>query len=1673
MKSSLTRISYYLRKSVLKSAFILSAILVAGGGIFLYGYFHSKSASAAWFDEGWAYRKAVTVTVTSSSSDITNLETLITADTSASGRFQSSCQDLRFTNTNGKLLPYYIDSGCTTSSTKIWIMLDLVPKNTTTYTLYMYYGNPTASAASDSTKFRLFNGLKGYWKMNDNVSGDAKTLTDASVNANSGTTYYGANTTGMDCTITAKYDKGCTLDGTDDYVSLGNPAALQISTDITINIWVKPTSGSYIISRRGWNILLGQPPAFETRNAGDTGWDTNATATSTLPTDSWSMVTAVYSTTDQKKYIYINGVQEGSAAKTDGSMGDTTARNIYLGQYIVGSQWYNGSEDELRIYNRALSQSEITQLYQNPGNIATYVDGISKPTTSFATEEQGPGPIGYWKFDDGQGSTAQDSTSSNYDGTITGATWQTEDKCISSKCLYLTSATDRVTAGSSNNLNITSGDATYQTWVRLTAATFLDGSTNWTLFNNESYQASGMTIRIDGGTGKLMYRSSQAAASTTFTTTSAPIASNNTWYHITAVKSGTTISFYVNGRLIQSGTITNPVTTANAFTIGSAVGGSQSVRGFMDDAKVYNFARTPAQILQDYASGLANAGTKQGSSAVLGASTEKWLSDGLVGYWKMDESSGNAADSSGNATTLTNNNITTFAAGKFGNGSSYNGTSQYFSTASTISGVQSIAFWVYPTSTTDNYINLNGSTYITSSSGTVSGTGITSPSIYVNGTLNGTITASAWNHVVITTATSVSASVFEIGRANSSYLSNTSKMDEIRVYNRALSSAEISSLYNWAPGPSGYWNFEERTGTSTYDTSGGGNTGTITNSTWNTGKFGAGLSFDGNGDFVNIPQTTTLDTPTGTISMWANFNDLTDNGYLWSQNVDEWNIYNNGTQLKTYYDSTLVHSYTPTFTNNQWVHLSFTFTKGGTCYFYVNGVQVASNTCSSTAPTLSNIHIGAMSSNNTYSFNGKLDDVKVYNYQRTQKQVVQDMNAGHPAVGSPVGSPIGHWKFDEGADNTCSGGTNDTCNSSSQGSTLDGASSGATWSQSGKFGRALSFDGTDDVVTITNSNPIDMDTSLANFTYSAWINATGAGENNVGQILQKGASTYLRVDNPSGSNLDVEANLDLATTDANVNVSAPITTNTWHQIIETWDGTTLTVYIDGVNKGTGTGSGAISSDANNLLIGGTTTANFAGTIDEFKVYNYALTADEVKTEYNRSSSVVLGSLSDNSSYQTQAANQEYCVPGDTTSCAAPVGRWDFEEGGYNGTSGEVKDRSGNGYNGTYNGTLTNLSAPGKAGKAGNFNGSNNYVLASDNDTLSFTDKKMTVSAWIKGSAFGDNNGIVVKRASSNFEYGFYVSASKLSFNIWTSAGASVCSTAGSATLSTNTWYFVTAVADGTNCLLYLNGARDGNAGTVSGTVTNGTAGVYIGYDNSGVSRYFNGQIDQVSIYNYARTAAQVAWDYNRGKPVGHWKFDECQGTTAYDSSPSAGSGQAGNNGTITIGASGEDTVGTCTTSSTAWGSGVTGKRNYSLSLDGTDDKVTIGTAINGVQSITFWVKPSTNTDSFIDLDGGTHYITSSSGTVSATGFSSPTIYVNGISGGTITGAAWNHIVVTTGTSFNTTSSMTFGYKSAATADYLNGQIDDVRVYNYALTLTQIKEIMNDGAIRFGPATGAP
>ncbi|RIB35321.1 MAG: hypothetical protein BXU00_02210 [Candidatus Nanoclepta minutus] len=106
---------------------------------------------AQWWDTNWKYRVPITIKENSGSS-LTNYQVNITIDTQSlisAGKMRSDCGDIRFTDANGNPLSYWIESNtCNTQNTKIWVKVPSIPANGQV-TIYMYYGNPSATSLSD------------------------------------------------------------------------------------------------------------------------------------------------------------------------------------------------------------------------------------------------------------------------------------------------------------------------------------------------------------------------------------------------------------------------------------------------------------------------------------------------------------------------------------------------------------------------------------------------------------------------------------------------------------------------------------------------------------------------------------------------------------------------------------------------------------------------------------------------------------------------------------------------------------------------------------------------------------------------------------------------------------------------------------------------------------------------------------------------------------------------------------------------------------------------------------------------------------------------------------------------------------------------------------------------------------------------------------------------------------------------------------------------------------------------------------------------------------------------------------------------------------------------------------------------------------------------------------
>lgn len=337
-----------------------------------------------------------------------------------------------------------------------------------------------------------------------------------------------------------------------------------------------------------------------------------------------------------------------------------------------------------------------------------------------------------------------------------------------------------------------------------------------------------------------------------------------------------------------------------------------------------------------------------------------------------------------------------------------------------------------------------------------------------------------------------------------------------------------------------------------------------------------------------------------------------------------------------------------------------------------------------------------------------LDEVKFYPYARTPGQSKTDAIKGAGAHGSsavlgraeqsiisgsapPLPNPVLHLSFDEGYGTTAYDASPQKNNGA-----FGAGSAAPSWTNEGKFGKALSFDGNDYVAA--PSPDIGQD-----FTFSAWINPTTKSCSPLTDctIISMADGSALYFNNASTFNFRSGNSGNGANTSL-----ARITTNQWQWVAGTKSGSVCTIFINGVKHNS---ASCIDPLSGSIQIGkfaaSTGGRYFEGLIDEVKVYPFALTAEQVKLDYNQGQSVVLGADSTGlgGTSPSYSAAREYCVPGDTSFCNPPVAEWNFER--IQGTT--AYDTSGN----NNNGTLTNgpVVLNGKVGKALRFDGVDDYI----------------------------------------------------------------------------------------------------------------------------------------------------------------------------------------------------------------------------------------------------------------------------------------------------------------------------------------------------------------------------
>ncbi len=505
-----------------------------------------------------------------------------------------------------------------------------------------------------------------------------------------------------------------------------------------------------------------------------------------------------------------------------------------------------------------------------------------------------------------------------------------------------------------------------------------------------------------------------------------------------------------------------------------------------------------------------------------------------------------------------------------------------------------------------------------------------------------------------------------------------------------------------------------------------------------------------------------------------------------------------------------------------------------------------------------------------------------------------------PATGST--NLLAYWTFDEGSG---------TIAYDSSGNINTGAVSGPSWNWTGgMFGSAINFGGQDQVA-VSNSaslNPVNGITVSALVNPDNWSNSP--------RLLEKGSSNnqYALFVNPSGQLAFALYGVANGTL-----VTSPPSVGNWHHIAGTYDGSLISLYVDGQIVTQQTASGQMPLTIDPLAIGfrpgASLSYRFNGIIDDVRIYGSALTSNQIAQLYvpntpanltataitnqinlawsasstaasyvvKRGGTPITTTVATNYTDSGLVVGAQYCYtvaatnffgisPDSGQVCATIplytsttnlLAYWTLNEG-----SGTIAhDSSGNGNTGTVSGSGSWYWTDGMIGSALYF-GAPSQVAVPNSASLNPV-QGMTVSAWVNAD-YWSNNQRILEKGTSNNQYAMFINPSgQLVFAVYGVTGGTAVTTPP----SEMAWHHVAGTYDGSLISLYVDGQ------IVTQQIANGQMPITadplaIGFrPGANIFYYFNGIIDDVRIYGSALSAAGITQVYNAdsvGDGIANW-----------------------------------------------------------------------------------------------------------------------------------------------------------------------------------------------------------
>ncbi|MBI4713330.1 MAG: DUF2341 domain-containing protein [Planctomycetes bacterium] len=1180
------------------------------------------------------------------------------------------------------------------------------------------------------------------------------------------------------------------------------------------------------------------------------------------------------------------------------------------------------------------------------------------------------GLVGSWAFSEGTGNTTADASGSGNTGNLAAApndpTWTAAGRYGNG--LSFDGVDDYVQAPDSNNWNFGAGNFTIETWFKFNkqsaqqglVAQYVDGNNLWLLVINSSNEIS-------------FFNNSPVI---NFATSGAGLQVGQ-WYHIVMARNGSNWNIYVNGVSKGSTSVSLTMPDLNAPLIFGQYGGSSYFGGLMDEVKIYNRALSVEEISTRYGSGLVGSWHfSEGAGSIATDSTDYrnngTLSPTATGPTWVDGRFGKALSFDGvdDYVDVGNKKVDllsnwTISLWQKKNGAGYQG--EYFSHGS--SSNSAYPYWLIRIDAADSnndYLSISSRNDDTSA---LSWTSVSFPKIdngwhYIVYVKNGSVITGYVDGVQIAEAINLIAGTYNninistIGALRrQTYIESlfNGTIDEVQIFNRALSASEIITRYNggtpkvrhdyadvrftnsdgsqelpfWQETDSRFW-LKVPTlgvGSNTIRMYYGNSSATNSSNIGNTFAFGDDFNsytdgtLNGQGNWsgdsdVEVQGTTVSEgikaikvknTASANIyryflasgpedgEMICRMCGLGTTGYVHQLILGE-NA--SGAQFYfTFADGNIsmfesgAWQLIQSFAVNTWYTVQLQWRTSddkwrakinngdwtvwranawGVAWTKIDYIRFASNTpgsngivdtirirkTSSIEPTavlgnqvVINSETLSNSNNNPWS---NYRTITVTNNTATDYTDYQVMLEPFRDTGDFVGDnlagfgagPVGAWSFSEGTGIT-------TADASGNGNTgnLAAAPNNPTWTAAGRFGNGLSFDGVDDYVDVPDSASLDITGDL---TIEFWVNPSLSTDHRV--IAKWGTVGYrsyiVSITSAGlvflGISSDGGANYCFRDSD-----NGAIAANVWQHITavyKTGAAGYIYIYVNGKRVDTTT-SGSFQTSIYNsdtpLMFGKNYNDDpsgnwFGGLLDEVKIYNRALTAEEVSTRYG----------------------------------SGLVGSWHFSEG--SGTS--VADMSGNGNNGTLAAAPNDptWTTSGRFGNALSFDGTDDYVNVSDNNSLDFGTGDFTIELWVYPDVLQDAKYLIMKGDYGQSAVGGWDlhlrnvgGQQRLDGRLY--AGSNAKDWTSSLSLNIGAYNHIVWIRTSSGFNVYINGTEDTNLaidGAASyGSNVNNDYNLMMGvYNNLGATYYFDGSLDETRIYNRALSASEIVTRYNAGTP---------------------------------------------------------------------------------------------------------------------------------------------------------------------------------------------------------------